>query len=305
MSAMTTGTQRSGKAHFAKMRGDLGCALAMLVTLLTAVAITSARAAEIGDATQAKTPADDPWLITLPELKSMGVRSHCKLPRVTRRPAREEGYLDLHEGIALTDEEARRLYKCVKPAMARGYAKADMPYADAYQTWTNYATVPYISATHAERYVNIYANEVARAYGAYDRAGRLPVGSVIAKDSFSVTANGRVAFGPLVLMEKVATEEWRYTKSAAPGAYPSVKKVATEEWRYTMIMPEGWMFGTTGGLGDASVRFCAHCHGAVAEDQDHLYFPPSQYRRQPAAGPEIREILPRGRAPEILARREE
>lgn len=45
-----------------------------------------------------------------------------------------------------------------------------------------------------------------------------------------------------------------------------------------MIMPDGAVFGTTGGRKAANVRFCAECRGSVAEEQDSLFFLPNEYR---------------------------
>lgn len=60
--------------------------------------------------------------------------------------------------------------------------------------------MPYLSATHGNHYIDKYANQTGRAYGG---GKRLPVGSVIAKDSFSVTETGGILLGPLFVMEKM------------------------------------------------------------------------------------------------------
>ena len=90
----------------------------------------------------------------------------------------------------------------------------------------------------------------------------MPEGTVIAKDSFTVTDDGDVYPGPLFLMEKMA-----------PGFSPQ-----TGDWRYTMIMPDGSVFGVTGGQNATSVAFCANCHGIAGDSQDHLIFIPTPYR---------------------------
>jgi len=69
---------------------------------------------------------------------------------------------------------------------------------------------------------------VAQAVGAsqiarFEAAGRLPVGSVIAKDSFSVTETGGILLGPLFVMEKM----------------PAGFNPASGDWRYTLIQPDG------------------------------------------------------------------
>ncbi len=147
--------------------------------------------------------------------------------------------------------------------MAAAYAKAGLTDVEDYQSWTNLATVPYQSATHGERYVNNYVNATgAPRYTQYEEVDTMPSGSVIAKDSFVVKQNGATSIGPLFIMEKM------------PGGFDA----GTHDWRYTMTMPNGSVFGTTGGTGSANVQFCAECHAAVAESQDSLYFPPEEFR---------------------------
>jgi hypothetical protein len=233
-----TARQREGKGS-----GGAGAWVAVLA-LLAASACREPPPAPGGDAPATRIPGSDAWLLAPVEFKSSAVRSECKLDRIAA------------DAATLSDDEARRLYDCVRTEMALAYAKSGLAAAADYQSWPNYARAPYRSLVHARRYVNNYANDIASAYGAFEAAGALPVGSIAAKDSFSVRADGRVAFGPLAIMEKVAAEEWRYT----------------------MVMPDGWVFGTTGGIGDANVAFCADCHRAVA-DPDPLYFVPPRYRR--------------------------
>ena len=90
----------------------------------------------------------------------------------------------------------------------------------------------------------------------------MPVGARIAKDSFTVSPAGQVAVGPLFMMEKMQDGF----------------NDASDDWRYAMIMPDGSLFGVTGGQDDQQVQFCAECHAAVAEDQDSLFFLPEEFR---------------------------
>lgn len=53
-------------------------------------------------------------------------------------------------------------------------------------TWTSFSA----TATHGDTYVNTYANQRAIAYGKAEKAGTLPEGSVLAKDSFELTDRG-------------------------------------------------------------------------------------------------------------------
>jgi len=126
----------------------------------------------------------------------------------------------------------------------------------------NYASQPYVSDTHGGRFVNNYANATAANYGKYEAASRVAVGSMLAKDSFMVTGQGKTAAGPLFLMEKM----------------PAGFKEASGNWRYTMVMPNGQIFGTTNGKNSGHVTFCYECHMVVAEEQDSLMFLPDEYR---------------------------
>jgi len=165
---------------------------------------------------------------------------------------------------SLGDAEALSIYDWLREEMVAGYRLSRNPAAAAYVTWQSYNKAPYRSATHGQRYVNNYANTEGRAYGSFEEAGRLPLGSVLAKDSFAVTSSGEVFAGPLFLMEKM----------------PSGFSPDGNDWRYTMIMPDGSLFGTTGGQGAERVAFCAHCHKAAGDGSDHLFFVPQEYRRR-------------------------
>ena len=173
----------------------------------------------------------------------------------------------------LADADALSIYDRILDAMVAGYVKSKNPTAAAYRTWRRYNTAPYLSATHGKRYVNNYANDVAKAYGRFEEAGTLPVGSVLAKDSFEVTERGDVVTGPLALMEKMPA-----------GFNPEGR-----DWRYTTIMPDGSLFGTTNGENTGRVEFCVECHIAAGDEQDHLFFIPSERRVRfltPGASPD-------------------
>ncbi len=162
----------------------------------------------------------------------------------------------------LADADALSIYDRILDAMVAGYVKSKNPTAAAYRTWRRYNTAPYLSATHGKRYVNNYANDIAKAYGRFEEAGTLPVGSVLAKDSFEVTERGDVVTGPLALMEKMPA-----------GFNPEGR-----DWRYTTIMPDGSLFGTTNGENAERVEFCVECHIAAGDEQDHLFFIPGERR---------------------------
>ena len=179
---------------------------------------------------------------------AMKVRRHFKI----ERPA--------HLGQA----DAMALYGNIKEELGRGYAASKDPSAQNFLKWRRYNKAPYRSATHGNRYVNNYANPAAVAgYGKLSPGGQMPAGTVLAKDSFTVTADGGIFGGALFLMEKLP-----------PGTNPG-----SGDWRYLMIMPDGSYFGDSTGANADKMDFCNSCHKAVA-NKDYMFFVPEAYRRQ-------------------------
>ncbi len=164
--------------------------------------------------------------------------------------------------VNLTSAESAKAYDCILPDLQRAYGKSGHSAAMASASWRRYSRVAYPSATHGGRLVNNYANDAARKYAGFEKAGKMPKGAVLAKDSFSVSKTGAVGVGPLFVMEKMAS-----------GFSP-----ASGDWRYTMIMPDGSIFGVTSGKGSARMKFCAECHATVGETQDHMFFLPAEFR---------------------------
>jgi hypothetical protein len=166
--------------------------------------------------------------------------------------------------MELTNNEAANAYDCVIGQMRSAYGKSGHPVAAGYQGWQRYSKVAYQSATHGSRYVQNYANAKGRAYGAFEKAGRMPVGATLAKDSFAVNGKGQVTPGPLFIMQKMSA-----------GFNPD-----GGDWKYTMVMPNGSVFGETKGKNAAGMQFCIECHIAVGEDQDSMMLLPAEYRVQ-------------------------
>lgn len=202
--------------------------------------------------------------------------SHAQAPGQTHPTSREDvsrerfrddlnkprRHFRVRRARRLDDDAAREVYGDLKARMATGYAVSGDATVRKYQSWKQYNTAPYGSSTHGNRYVNNFANAKASRYGLYDSAGVLPVGAIIAKDSFVVDHGGKVEPGPLFVMEKM------------PGGFNYV----SGDWRYTMILPDGSLFGTTNGDNDVRVEFCISCHLA-RESFDHLFFLPKEWRR--------------------------
>jgi len=173
----------------------------------------------------------------------------------------EESHILLEAPGQLTAERAERIYARIAGDAQQGYAISRDDVAVAFPAWARLNETPYLSATHGNRYVNNYANDVAVA-AAYGGGGEMPAGAVLAKDSFTVTDDGEVFPGALFLMEKLQ-----------PGISPS-----TANWRYWMIMPDGSVLGDSEDDTAADVQFCHTCHQQVADD-DYLFFVPEAFRR--------------------------
>lgn len=168
-------------------------------------------------------------------------------------------HLRLRNPADITPERAAHLYTLIRTALERGYAAAGYaPVAD-YQRWRRFNSTPYPSATHGNHQLNNFANDIAAPL--YGSGAKMPVGSVLAKDSFVVTESGEVLLGALFTMEKMPA-------GFNPGA---------GDWRYAMVMPDGTLAGETGGAGAERVEYCIGCHLAV-EATDHLYFIPQPFR---------------------------
>jgi hypothetical protein len=186
----------------------------------------------------------------------------------------------------VTSDELRAVYDCLKDHMRtafgdgwqdqRNFADAGMlpplhiAYSDSglsesksFVDWKNFANAPYVSSTHGERFVVNHANNAAEEpYGKYEEIGTMPRGGIIAKPSFTISANGNAELGPLFVMEKMDA-----------GWHPSSK-----DWRYTMVMPDGTVAGRTHGPKAEAVEFCVGCHAEVADEQDSLFFIPDEFR---------------------------
>lgn len=175
---------------------------------------------------------------------------------------RPKQHFSIEKPRVLEPAETMAIYQRVRKRMHAGYNRSQNPAIADLGEWLRYNSAPYLSAAHGKRYVNNYANPLARAYSRYEEAGPMPVGAVLAKDSFTVTRTGEVFAGALFVMEKM----------------PSGFNAASHDWRYTMIMPDGSLFGMTKGEGSERVEFCVTCHEAVDDSHHQMFFVPQQYR---------------------------
>lgn len=178
-------------------------------------------------------------------------------------PLRPKRHFKVKRPANLTPPEALSIYENITDEMAGGYAISRDPTAEKFRNWRLYNSSPYKSTTHGNRYINNYANGIAVAadYGNLPSGTQMPVGSILAKDSFTVTADSAVYAGALFIMEKM----------------PAGTKPAFGDWRYIMILPDGSYLGDSEGDNADAVDFCHDCHKAVAK-KDFLFFVPKKYR---------------------------
>ncbi|MEM0948019.1 MAG: cytochrome P460 family protein [Pseudomonadota bacterium] len=179
----------------------------------------------------------------------------------TAQSVEEEEHLAIPDPADLSKADALRIYEELLPVLTEGYERARLDFFEGYETWQLYNTAPYVSATHGQRYVNNYANRIARDYGTLAPGEKLPVGSVLAKDSITVMEDGRAFPAAMFLMEKLAE-----------GTSPE-----TADWRYVMVIPDGSLFGDTTGDQPERVVYCHVCHEQVA-DRDYTFYVPEDYR---------------------------
>lgn len=172
-----------------------------------------------------------------------------------------DSHIAIEDPAELTKDEAREIYDGLKARMAGLYAGSELDEIRNYQSWEIFNDAPFVSATHGQRYVNNYANAIAVNYAILKEGEKLPVGSVLAKDSVTVTGDGRVFPGAMFGMEKL----------------PEGTSPETADWRYFMVIPDGSIFGDTTGDNPHLMTYCHDCHLGVAE-RDFTFFVPEEYR---------------------------
>jgi len=158
-------------------------------------------------------------------------------------------------------EQANEVYKCLSQKMYDGYQKGDKRWIPSefvanYKDWRLAVTAPANPGTHSDRYLVTRVNAKGfRAYTQYAEDVTMPVGTVISKESFTISKKGKGKAGPLFLMEKVA-----------PGTSPD-----TGDWFYSMVSAKGVPLAVNVG------RDCAACHNGF-DFQDRLGYPVEEVR---------------------------
>lgn len=156
----------------------------------------------------------------------------------------------------LDDAAVTELYDCIKGALVEGYSSGDNATAKEYRDWAATATRPGVAGPHGNRFLMTFANDVAaEQYLKFEDEGVvMPVGSVLAKESFKISKKGKARRGPLFIMTKVAAGE----------------ADEFDNWVYSAVQPKGKAMKIKQG-------FCHDCHVAY-EDQDNLGYPLEEVR---------------------------
>lgn len=185
----------------------------------------------------------------------------CNAPLLAQE--QPDAHIMLETPKPMDAAEAEAVYDELRQRMLELYGMADYGPAAVYQSWRRFNSAPYISATHGNRYVNNFANELGNRYGGLAEGERYPAGAILAKDSISALDDGGVFPGALFIMEKLEA-----------GGDPD-----TADWRYVMVLPDGSIFGDTRGDNPQKVAYCHPCHEQVADD-DYGFFIPEEFRAE-------------------------
>ncbi len=156
----------------------------------------------------------------------------------------------------LTEAEIVGFYDCLKDRMAEGYGAEGDPVGSVYRDWTITQTAPGLAGVHGNRLLITFANDIAaEQYTQYAEDIEMPVGSILAKESITLSTKRQAARpGPLFVMTKL--EE---------GGAPE-----TDDWLYAGVQPNGKVM-------NIKQSFCHDCH--VAYDyQDNLGYPLEEVR---------------------------
>lgn len=154
--------------------------------------------------------------------------------------------------------EIDALYACVVDDLKAGYGANDHEIGANYRDWAVTATGPYNPGPHGERFLLTFANDIAaEQYVKYEFGDdfQMPVGSILAKESYKTRKDGTPRLGPLLIMTKVE----------AGGEAEEFGN-----WVYSGVQPNGKTMGV-------KQSFCHDCHQAYA-DQDFMGYPDTSVR---------------------------
>ncbi len=154
-------------------------------------------------------------------------------------------------GPELSPDEMTELYNCIQPGLLKGYSKKGHEVGSVYGGWKAASLRPVAPGVHSGQYLMTYVNDAGYdQYVKYTSDGtQMPVGTVIAKENFTIKSSGKVSNGPLLIMTKVGDE------AADTGG-----------WVYSGVKPNGKKLKVDGK------GFCHACHQAYPT-QDFLGYP--------------------------------
>ncbi len=166
-------------------------------------------------------------------------------------------------GNELTFEEAQAVYDCIADSLHAGYMQGDKhwippEFVADYRGWTPVNTMPANPGFHGGRFLLTWVSEPgAEEYLKYKEEDvNIPSGTVIAKESFSVTDAGKVEKGPLFIMQKVEA-----------GISPE-----TDDWYYMMVAPNGAPQAVP------VITACSECHQGNFGFRGGLGYPAEEVR---------------------------
>ena len=168
------------------------------------------------------------------------------------------------DGDDLIFEEAQVVYDCIAADLHAGYMTGDkkwipIGYVADYRSWTPANTLPANPGFHGGRFLLTWINDVgAEEYLKFAEEDdvNIPAGTVIAKESFSVTVAGKVKHGPLFIMEK-----------RVAGTSPE-----TNDWYYMAVAPNGMPMAVN------VMKACNECHMENYGFQGGLGYPDPEVR---------------------------
>ncbi len=169
----------------------------------------------------------------------------------------EDCPIDVESSFDLTDQQIVEIYACMEDKLAESYGKQDHEVGSTYRDWAITATQGAVPGPHGKRILFSFVNDIgAEQYLKFEEEGVvMPVGSVIAKESITISKKKKAArVGPLLIMTKLE-------KGASPD---------TADWLYSGVQPSGKPL-------KVSQKFCHDCH-APYEDQDYLGYPVEEFR---------------------------
>ncbi len=154
-------------------------------------------------------------------------------------------------GAELSAEEMTALYNCLHPKLVQAYGKKGHEVGAAYGDWQAASLRPVAPGVHSGQYLMTYVNDTGYAdYIRFSSDGsQMPVGTVIAKENFTIRSNGKIKRGPLLIMTKAGD-----TAGETGG------------WIYSGVKPNGKVLKVDGK------GFCHACHQAYPT-QDFLGYP--------------------------------